>query len=188
MSRRVPGELPAPQDRELVTRRTVRVIMVDPQGRQLLFADTDPGIPGCTWWVVPGGGIDPGETEHQAAVREVAEETGCRIEAADLVGPLAHRRAVHGYSDQVVDIVSESFYLVRVPAFEVSTEGHTVDEQLTLAGHRWWSPSDLATTTEWVWPEQLVELTERGLAGRTDCLELGTVEESTLAVDPSLLA
>jgi 8-oxo-dGTP pyrophosphatase MutT (NUDIX family) len=30
-------------------------------------------------WLTPGGAIDPGETPAQAAVREVAEETGHRI-------------------------------------------------------------------------------------------------------------
>jgi len=172
----------------VITRRTVRVILVDPDRRQLLLGDTDPGMPGRSWWVVPGGGIDPGETELEAAVREVAEETGHHILAEDLVGPLARRRAVHGYSDQVVDIVSETFYLVRVPAFEIDTAGHTEDEKLTLAGHRWWPLAELADTDEWVWPAGLAELTERGIAGDARCIDLGTMEESTLPVDPQFLA
>jgi 8-oxo-dGTP pyrophosphatase MutT (NUDIX family) len=31
-------------------------------------------------WVLPGGGIDPGETPEAAACREMEEETGCRVE------------------------------------------------------------------------------------------------------------
>lgn len=31
-------------------------------------------------WVLPGGGIDPGETPESAAIREMEEETGLKVE------------------------------------------------------------------------------------------------------------
>ncbi len=36
-------------------------------------------------WAPPGGHIEPGETTHAAALREVAEETGVAVEIAGLV-------------------------------------------------------------------------------------------------------
>ena len=93
----------------------------------------------------------------QAAIREVAEETGYRLSEADLLGPIAIRHVVHGYSDQVIE-QDEAFYLAMVQPFEVDISAHTPDEQMTLLQHRWWSHDDLRHTDEWIWPVELVEL------------------------------
>jgi 8-oxo-dGTP pyrophosphatase MutT (NUDIX family) len=37
-------------------------------------------------WVLPGGGIDPGETPEEAVLREILEETGFTVKAERLVG------------------------------------------------------------------------------------------------------
>ena len=41
-------------------------------------------------WGLPGGGLDVGETIHQALLRECLEELGCHIEIAYLSGVYYH--------------------------------------------------------------------------------------------------
>ena len=111
--------------------------MID-NDRALLFEDSDPGVPGTSWWTTPGGGVDDGESETNAAIREVAEETGYRLTESELLGPIAKRHVVHGYSDLVIE-QDESFFLAMVSPFEIDISAHTTDERLTLLGHRWWT-------------------------------------------------
>lgn len=171
-----------PADRLWRKRSAARVIVVDRQDRILLFCDTDPGYPDQRWWVTPGGGIDPGETEREAAVREVAEETGLEIAESDLVGPVARRDVQHGYSDQVL-AQHETFFLVRVDTFEPDNSAFTEEEKITLVDNRWWTPAELARTDEWIWPRQLLELVEHAGRPAAEPLELGLVtDESTRPV------
>ena len=58
-------------------------IVFNPAGEVLLVRHSyqSPGR-----WMLPGGGLARGENAEDAAVREVAEETGCRIENARFIG------------------------------------------------------------------------------------------------------
>ncbi|GAA2149458.1 NUDIX hydrolase [Kitasatospora kazusensis] len=57
-------------------RRAARVLLLDGSDRILLLRGTDPAVPEVTWWITPGGGLEPGEGPREAAMRELAEETG----------------------------------------------------------------------------------------------------------------
>lgn len=73
-----------------VERDAVRVVLADAGGRVLLFHMVTREVPGG-WWELPGGGIDPGESHLEAAVREIREETGLVLDPAQ-VGPPTWRR------------------------------------------------------------------------------------------------
>ncbi len=142
------------------------MLLQDHHGRLLLLRDSDLGLdPVVHWWVTPGGGVDPGESDAGAAVRELAEETGLEVTEEVVVGPFLERLVVHGYSEKIVD-QTEVFVLVRVPAFEVDTSGHTEEEQRTVVELRWWSIDELASTDDDIWPRDLADLV--ALADDTD--------------------
>ena len=80
------GERPAVagQDDDLpqVTRLAAYGVIVD-EGR-ILLCRVSPGNLGVGLWVLPGGGLDFGESPEAGVVREVEEETGL---VAEITGP-----------------------------------------------------------------------------------------------------
>jgi 8-oxo-dGTP diphosphatase len=44
-------------------------------------------------WVFPGGAIEAGESPEQAAVREVDEETGLKVESVRVLGDRVHPKS-----------------------------------------------------------------------------------------------
>ena len=51
------------------------LLLVEPGGRVLLLKRSE-SIPLPGLWVTPGGGVEPGETRYQGALRETWEEAG----------------------------------------------------------------------------------------------------------------
>lgn len=62
----------------------VGAVVLDEQGRLLLIKRGHP--PGAGLWSLPGGRVEPGETDEMALRREMREETGLLVEAGALLG------------------------------------------------------------------------------------------------------
>jgi 8-oxo-dGTP diphosphatase len=62
----------------------VGAVIKDARGRLLLIKRGHE--PGAGLWSLPGGRVEPGETDAEALVREMREETGLVVEAGRLVG------------------------------------------------------------------------------------------------------
>ena len=59
-------------------------IIFQPDGQLLLIKRGHP--PGEGLWSIPGGRVEPGESDISAVEREVLEETGLRVEVGALAG------------------------------------------------------------------------------------------------------
>ncbi|WP_326825567.1 NUDIX hydrolase [Streptosporangium sp. NBC_01756] len=118
-------------------------IIRDGSGRLLLIRRGHP--PGEGLWSLPGGRIGPGESDSDAVVREVAEETGLTVTPGRLAGAV-ERPGPGG-----------AVYVIRDYLAEVS--GGTLSAGDDAADARWFteeelvrlplSPGLLDALTEW---------------------------------------
>jgi 8-oxo-dGTP pyrophosphatase MutT (NUDIX family) len=147
---------------ERIVRPTSRLLVLDEQERLLLMRTKAPDTSGASRWITPGGGVDPGEDHAQAAVRELLEETGqvvtdvgAVVRVDDFEVPWDAADHTHGHAE---------FFVVRLPHFEVVDDGWTDDERVDILESRWWSLSELESTTEPVEPADLATLLRSVLA------------------------
>ena len=84
----------------------VGAVIKDEAGRLLLILRGHE--PGKGLWSIPGGRIEPGETDQQAVIREVREETGLTVTCGRLLGAVE----LPGYDGAVIDVRD---YLAMLP-------------------------------------------------------------------------
>jgi 8-oxo-dGTP diphosphatase len=126
----------------------VGAVIKDDRGRLLLIKRGH--APGAGLWSLPGGRIEPGETDAEALVREMREETGLVVEAGQLIG-IVRRPAQDG---GVLDIRD----------YAATVTGGTLRAGDDAADARWVAASELAALPM---TDGLVEaLTSWGVLGR----------------------
>ena len=107
----------------------VGAIVADGEGRLLMIKRGHE--PGAGLWSIPGGRIELGETDAEAVVREMTEETGLTVQVGRLIGRV--RRP--GLNGAVVDIRD----------YAVTVTGGTLRAGDDAADARWVAPGELAS-------------------------------------------
>lgn len=149
-----------------IERDAVRVVLTDAGGRVLLFHAVTPDVGPAGWWELPGGGIQAGETYVEAAVREVHEETGLRLDPAGL-GPPSWRRDSTWRSRGLRRLQHEVVVTARVPGHRpaIRTDGRTPSELEIYVSAHWWDLPGILGSDERFYPGRLPELLPAFLAG-----------------------
>lgn len=145
----------------MVNRRAARVILFDEQDRVLLFRGIDSTRPDAApWWFTPGGGLEPGETTRDAALREVLEETGIRLPS--VIGPVLDRETDFTFEGEPLHQY-EQFFIAHVHGVEIDSSGWSELEKRMMLESRWWSLDELESTSETIYPENLADLVREQL-------------------------
>lgn len=124
------------------------MLLIDEAERVLLVRVQDGGAP---WWWTPGGGIEPGETDDEAAHREIAEETGLTSFA---LGPCVWTRRHTGTLRGRPFDQQERIYLATVRHFTPRPRPNGPPEH-AATDMRWWSVDELDRTTDRLTPGDL---------------------------------
>ena len=141
----------------LIQRTAIRGILLHRPSRSVLMIngmvpDTGEGL-----WMMPGGGLEPGETDHECLRREVFEETGLVVSPDQRLTPEPAwvRRHQFVFRGDRYD-QTERYYVIAVSRFEPTIAHNPAQHELdTFLGFRWWAEHEINKAQETFVPHKL---------------------------------
>lgn len=131
-----------------------RVLMMRLAGSRIVLADSGTATR-PTFWVTPGGSLDPGESFEDALRRELWEETGLRL-AEPGRWIWTGEKEVTRNGERMLTVAR--VYAQRIAAFEPTPPQLTAEEHDSFRGFRWWSAEEIAASTDRFVPRHLARL------------------------------
>ena len=155
-------------------RITVRVILVSSVRRFLVFYSRfDPGVELPPRWVLPGGGVEPGESLIEAAQRELWEETGRKFQGEQLGEVIGFCHFEQEWKAGSFDTGEAHFFLVEVSEEFTPDQTNWTDEEVRdTIEHRWLSLEEVLDGGFWIGPDGVIEILKRQLAHAWDATPL----------------
>lgn len=143
-------------------RHSARVLVLDANGRVLLFRISPDAVEHDELWIPPGGGLGDGEYAYDGAQRELREETG--FSDAIAKRHVWTRRHISFWRGRHYD-TRETYFVCRLQSVRPEPTIGDEAERSVIVGHRWWTSDEIVASEAVFAPRRLGYLLPAVVAG-----------------------